>query len=238
MEEENSIMRHLGQVPELINNTKQVIEDNDKKFAILAKIAEKRAEAIIPEEEYRKLRLAVIDTVKNTPCAAPDVSTVNRLVADEILTGMKLSTKEIVSDAVKTAIAEQPLEVIHRHLYTTIGEVFTMADKTVKRIIICFGVYLLLLGLVVGTAFYFGINSEESLGKEYVEICKSKYLTEEEAKLCAKDTYQISRLPNEFKKNPDAVKAKIKRNRKIIRERKAEAKRNKGKYTLREAIEP
>lgn len=238
MEDENNIMKHLGQVPELVESTKRVIEDNDKKFSILAKIAEKRAEAVIPDEEYRRLRLEMVNTVKNTQCAAPDVSEVNRLVAGRILADINHSAKEVISDAVKNAIAEHPLEIVHRHLYTTIGEIYTMADKTVRRFIIGFGAYFLFLSIVVWAIFYLSSNSEEVLGKEYVEICMSKYITDEEAKLCAENTYQVSRLPNEYKKNPDAVKAKIKRNSRIIRQRKAEARRNKGKYTLREAIEP
>lgn len=88
---------------------------------------------------------------------------------------------------------------------------------------------------IIGTCLYF--QSETYLGKEYVEVHRSNYTTDEERKLLGSEITPPSALPREYYKTPGLVKAKIKRNKEILRQWEMEARANKGKFTTKIPLE-
>ena len=71
-------------------------------------------------------------------------------------------------------------------------------------------------------------NSEAYWGRQYYEVYSSPYLTDKEREKISRDVHTIAILPNEFDKDPKRVKEQIKKNRGILKERKKEAKKDKG----------
>jgi len=63
-------------------------------------------------------------------------------------------------------------------------------------------------------------------------IATSKYVTKTERDMLWADIYAESALPKEYGKNPSYVKAKIKRNKKILEERRRKGKDKNGNYSI------
>ena len=79
------------------------------------------------------------------------------------------------------------------------------------------------------------VNSDTYVGRQYKEIYQSPYATDEERKMLGKDLYYFGVVPREFHQTPTLTKAKIKRNKQILRQRKAE-KAKTGKFSTKVAL--
>ena len=231
MTENNEVIKALGQVPELVEKTKRVLEDSDKKFRILAEATQKRMQAEIPSSEIEKISNIVAATVSRTKCARPDTDEVSRLVAGNIMTTLTESVMAMTIDAVKAAVADTPIKVEHNHTHTTLTYMCQMAEKTLRNWILGLAIYSIVLsfvGILIGVSY---LNSDKYLGAKYAEIYFSKYTTDAERKMLDANTYMVGFLPREFDKTPKLVKQKIKRNQQILSQREMEAKAKKGKYS-------
>ena len=71
-------------------------------------------------------------------------------------------------------------------------------------------------------------NSETYWGKQFYKVYSSPYLTDEEWDNISRDIHTIAILPDEFEKDPKRVKEQIKKSKAILKERKKEAKKDKG----------
>ena len=237
MTENNEVIKALGQVPELVEKTKRVLEDSDKKFRILAEATQKRMQAEIPSSEIEKISNIVAATVSRTKCARPDTDEVSRLVAGNIMTTLTESVRAMTIDAVKAAVADTPIKVEHNHTHTTLTYMCQMAEETLRNWILGLAIYSIILsfaGILIGCFFY---NGEKNLGSEYAEIYYSKYTTDEEREMLKANTYTVGFMPKEFDSTPKLVKQKIKRNKQILKARQYEAERNKGKYSTKVSLE-
>ena len=65
----------------------------------------------------------------------------------------------------------------------------------------------------------------------------TRLLCEMQIIILIKNCYDVSLILDEFKKNPQRIKEKIKHNKEIIRERKAEAARQKGRFSTEKSVE-
>lgn len=75
------------------------MEDNDRKFKMLADAALKRPQAEIPPSEIEKVCNAVVDAVSRTKCASPNVDEVNGHIANNFTNILDKHTKAITKEA-------------------------------------------------------------------------------------------------------------------------------------------
>lgn len=234
MDEKNQIIEALGKVPELVAAAEKSLEacEDFKKM-----LAERALHADIPEEEVKKVTYATAQTVSRTRCAPPDTTDLAQQIADKAIASMRPVIKAETEQGVKDTMKETPVIVTHEHVYYPTHEIVKVADKKlVQRFwVIAIVAALSLSYIITDTCLYF--NSLTCIGKEYAEIYRSKYTTDEERTMLAKDIYDTGFLPREYAKTPDLVKAKNKRNKEILRQRKMEAKANKGKFSTKVPLE-
>ena len=112
----------------------------------------------------------------------------------------------------------------------------TPKDKGVKS---KFDWGCLLIFLILSLGFYLSIywvadivKDEYAVGEEYIENCRSVYVTPEEKELLRRDTHVVSLLPEEYGKDRKIVRRNIRKNRKEIERRKKEAERNGGRWSV------
>ena len=237
MTENNELIKALSQVPELVEASKMVLAENEKKFGILSEAVQKRVQATIPENELEKISDSASAAVSRTRCATPDVSEVSRCVADEIMKNISTVTTNVVTEATKSAISGMQLKVEHHHTHTTLGYMCQMAEATLRNWILALGIYSCIITIIGGIIAYSYFNGEKYLGEQYAKIYFSKYTSDAERKILGIDTYTVTFLPKEFDRNPALVKQKIKRNKQILLQRETEAKANKGKFSTKIPLE-
>lgn len=237
MADNNEVIKALGQVPELVEKTERVLEDSDKKFRILAEAFQKRMQAEIPSSEVDKVANAAVAAVNRTKCASPNTDEVSRLVAENIARAMNDSVKSIITEAAKEAIDGMSLKVEHFHTHTTLKYMCQFAETKIRNLIVCLATYSLILSIIGIFAIYKYTNSDKYLGAQYAEIYFSKYTTASEQKMLNANTYTVGFMPQEFNRNPELVKQKIKNNLQIIKQREAEARANKGKFLTKIPLE-
>lgn len=233
METNNEVIKALGQIPELIETNKTVIIESEKKYNLLATTLQKPRQLAIPEAEVNKIMSATVSAVRNTKCAAPDVSEMSRYAAKDIVEKIHTDIRSEITSAVKAAIADVPVKVEHHHTHTTLRYMCEMAEETLRNWILALAIYagiLTLVGIVSACSYF---NGDKYLGAQYVDIYLSKYTTDAERKMLDDNVYTVGFMPIEFNKTPKLVKQKIKRNRQILEQRKAEANANKGKFSTK-----
>lgn len=237
MAENNELIKALGQVPELVEISNRILEENDKKFSILAGHIQKRIEAIIPENEIQKIVNEVEATIESTPCATPDIGDSSQLLANRILSIMQGEIKTSIRASITETVQSTPIKLEHVHYHTTLMEMCEMADKKLRDILIFFMATCLTLALILGGIALSYLNSEVFLGKQYREIYTSKYITQTEKNNLGQGCYYVYFLPKEFSDSPQIVKQQIRRNYEIIKQRKKEANLNNGKFSTDIKIE-
>lgn len=237
MSESNEIVKALGQVPELVENSRRIINENEKKIMILADGLKKRMQAEIPSSEIEKITAATTAAVSRTRCASPDTEDVSRTVADNISKQIVASVKTITTEAVKEAIKDSPVKVEHQHVHTNLMYAYQSSDDTLRKWILGLGIYSLLVTLVGILGSYLYFNSALYIGAEYEDVYLSKYTTEAERAMLKSNTYSVSFVPTEFDKTPELVKQKIKRNKQILSQREMEDRANKGHFSTKVPLE-
>ena len=235
MIENNEIAKALGQVPELVARTDTLIEDNARKDEIIGRLLQSRMKAEIPDSEVEKVVHAATTAVARTRCATPDISGVSAQVADGVMSIIKANIREEVSEAIRNTAEDIPVNVVHTH--TTLREMAHMAEEKLRlacRVVQIINVSLL---LIVGILIISHFTSEEHYGRRYAEIAASKYTSKVERTEMMDVAYPISFLPKEYHKTPSVVRQRIRRNEQILRQRKKEARANKGHYTTKIPLE-
>lgn len=109
--------------------------------------------------------------------------------------------------------------------------------KTLRNWILALGIYSCIITLIGGIIAYSYFNGEKYLGEQYAKIYFSKYTTDTERKMLDTNIFTVGFMPREFDKTPKLVKQKIKRNQQILSQREAEAKANKGKFSMKIPLE-
>ena len=230
---DNSFTEALAKVPELVETTKTIIEQNEKINAIYGKALEHRAQAVIPNEEIQKVVRSVSEGVQRTRCAAPDLSESSEIIAQSVLR----RTQGAVENAVREVIMKTPITLEHHHTHATAFGLMKMANEKARNLLTLSCVAIGSLLRWIGVAIYYYYHSDAYWGEQYLEVLNSSYTTDEEADVLSKGCYYVSVLPTEFKTNPSFVRNKIKQNQKVLAERRKQAKSNKGKYSVKVPIE-
>lgn len=229
--ENNEVSKSLSKIPELTEQFKTLLEENDKKNALIAQLLHKQMNAVIPDDEIQRLSRSVSDAVSHTHCATPSIPEITEAtahaIADKAADVIEITAKEAVKEAVKSV----PLKVEHVHTHTTLWDLRKTADEKLKNIntvLLCFSIWAA-FAIGIGLACFF--NSDAYIGQQYVELVGSSYLTEAEKKTLWDDAYTVSALPKGYSKSPAIVKDNLRRNQQIIKMRKREAQANKGKFS-------
>ena len=233
MEENNELYKSLGQVPELVKLAQNQSKQIDRLSQMVAQVIQRQMTATIPAEEHQKMAR----TIANTPCAAPNMTEVAESLSKSIMRMVGSGIHDGAVNAVKDAVKDTPVTVTNEHVYKPSWEMTKIADETLTRrfwIMFCITAAVV-LGVTFGTFKYF--NSDFYFSQQYEEIRRSKFLTDDERKMLNADTYYVGIIPKEFYNAPDLVKAKIKRNKQILRQRQAEAKHNNGKFSTKVPLE-
>ena len=138
--------------------------------------------------------------------------------------GISTTIKEKVNEALKGAT----VTVQHTHSYCIERDLKEYADIRLWNRSIAFGLVSVVLVAIIVIIAIVHYNSEAYWGRQYYEVYSSPYLTDKEREKISRDVHTIAILPNEFDKDPKRVKEQIKKNRGILKERKKEAKKDKG----------
>ena len=224
--DQNELIKSLAQVPELVKLNKTLIEENEKKFSMLAELAQRRMQAEIPQGEIEKHCRQIM----NTPCAMPDTFAISHEIARSVNAEIASSAGAEAAKAAKEAVEKIPVRVEHVHAHTTLWELRNAADEKLKAINTAFLFLLAFCLSILGVTLYGFLSSEEYIGAQYATIAFSKYTTEAEQKDLLHNAYNVSFLPSEFRDSPKTVKERIKHNRQIIKDREKQARANKGKW--------
>jgi len=233
MPDNNELYKSLGQVPELVKTAQNQSANIENLSKMVAELCKRQAKAYVPKEEHEKLA----QTISHTPCAAPDMTEVAVDLSKAVMLEIRQDIHDETVRAVKDAVKDTPVTVTKEHVYKPSWEMSKIANETLaRRFWIMFGITVLTtLSLVFGLFKYF--NSDYYISSQYEDICKSKYLTEEERKMLVGETCYFGLIPKEFHNSPDLVKAKMKRNKEILQQRKTEARANKGKFSTKVPLE-
>ena len=233
MNDNNEIYKSLGQIPELVKLVQNLIQSIETLTKMVADVCKRQVKAYVPREEHDKLA----QTISHTRCAAPNMAEVSGSLSNAVMQTISRSIYDETVNAVKEAVRETPVKVDHTHFHTTTWEYAQRAEKKVRRAMIVLSIWSILAALLIAIGAYEYFNSQVHFGKQYEEIYKSTYTTDEEREMLGEDIYYYGFVPKEYRKSPGLVKAKIKRNKQILRQRKDEAKANKGKFSTKVPLE-
>lgn len=223
MENNNDIVKALAEVPTLVEMTKQLIEDNEQKFKILAEVAKQKPTAEIPDTELQRVSKAAAEAVANTRCALPSCEMVAKEIADTAICQMSDSIEEKASMAVKTGIKSTPIR--HIFTYARTPDLLDVADQKLSKLV------KVLLGIVGAMALLIAIvgilytNSEIRWGRKYQRIIQSEVITDSERAKFLENTYPVGRLPKDYKKSPTRIRKQIRQYEDILEQRQKDIKK-------------
>jgi hypothetical protein len=237
MENQNQIIEALGKVPGLVEAAEKTLEACEEFKKMLADLLKRQIHANIPTEELNKVGSAAATAVAHTRCAMPDTTGLAQQIADKAISNMRPVIKAETELGVKDGMKDTPVVVKHEHSYYPTYEMTKVANEKLAQRFWIMLTITLVMALLSGLNAYRYFNSESHTGKAYMEIYRSKYATEAEQKMLGSEVYNTGFVPQEYYKSPEVVKAKIKRNKEILKQREAEAKANKGKFSTKVPLE-
>ena len=230
---DNKILEALSQVPELVEATKTSNKINQEQSKLLAEIAQRNVHADILSSEIEKVTTAVEQTIKSTQCGLPETEELAQQIAYRVLNRVK----DTIATSVEETVRRTPIKLEHHHTHTTTYALSKYAEEAAKKWLLILTIVCgLLVTIIIGGTYWF-LNSEYYLGREYAELCHSKYATKNERDKLWANTTVISLLPKDFKNNPQHVKTVIRQYKATLDERKKQVAKNNGTYRNNPAIE-
>lgn len=230
---DNSVIEAVSKLPDLVETTNIIINQNEKTNALFAKVLAHRAQAEIPHEEVEKVVRSVIDGVQHTRCAAPDVTKASELIAQAVLN----RTQGAVEDAVRETVRNTPVTLEHHHTHVTAMGLVKFAEEKTRNLLTLVSIGLGALLLWIGIAIVWYYNTDTYWGEQYIDVAYSAYTTEAEKTMLWDNLYSVSVLPKEYKTNPSHVKAKIKQNKQVLKQRRRKGKDKNGNYSTTVPLE-
>lgn len=235
MEPNNDLINALSKIPLLTEAAEKILTGNEEYKKLLAELLKKQLSANVPPEEIEKIVAEVVaqvtKAITKTRCAPPDVTELSRLIAEQVVGYLKDCIASAVEPGVEAAIKRHPITVASPMEYARYiepklkrGAVF-MAIVASVAVLFSLGYYL------------YESHSKANVGRQYMEIILSDYVTSEEFEMLRKDIFTVSALPNVYDRTPKLVKQRMKRNKEILSQRKAEAKANDGKFSTNVTLE-
>lgn len=235
MDNNNQILEALGKVPGLVEAAEKILEACEEFKKMLAELLNHQIHADIPTEELKKVGATVEQVVMQTRCAMPDTTGLAQQVAEKAIPSIRPAIRAEAELGVKDAIKDNPVQ--HIFTYAKTWDLVKVAETKLKRriwAVLIINIILLATLIPLGTEHFL---SKAQVGKEYMSVYLSEFTTKEERKILSENIMTISALPREYNKTPKLVRQRIKRNKKILKQRKAEAKANKGKYSTKIQLE-
>ena len=228
----NEILKSLGRLPDLEKKIGLVINQNEQKMVFMAEMLKQRVEVEMPEEERRAIADAIVAQVKNTPCAMPKAEDLGRQVAKETVENMKTVIHAEVAEAVQEAT-----KYMRVHTFVSFSDMRELVAKKAKITIIALAAVLGCLLLGIGLYFYKDHHSIQYLSKQFAEIYRNEYTSEEERVMMQEKLCCVTFIPAKYKENKELLRTKIKRNKAVLRQRRLEAKVNNGEPTTMAPLE-
>ena len=223
---DNKIINSLGKIPALTESVEKLIK-------MTSEILQRGVKARMTEEDTQKLVGTMKTTIRETPCATPDASRSSQLIADGVLRELKGTIQE----SVREAVMQTRVKVENQHVHTTAWGAREIIEKKLRNRLLVYFSLIVILVLAIGINSFVYYSSEDYLGKEYVNVCFSKYTTENERNLLWNDLYSTGALPQDFQKSRDHYIQSLKRNKAILKDRERQARANKGKYSTKIPLE-
>lgn len=230
---DNKILEALSQVPELVEATKTANKINQEQSKLLAEIAQRNVHADIPSSEIEKITAEVEEKVKSTACSLPETNELAQQIADRVLNRVD----DTIATSVEETVRRTPVTLEHHHTHTTTYALSQYAEESTKKWLLILTLACGLLSTIIIFGIYWYTNSEYYWAKEYTELYLSKYTTDAERNLLKENTYPVGILPKKFSQDAEFVKAKIKQNKAVLKERRRQAKANGGKYRTNTPLE-
>ncbi len=237
MELNNKILESLSKIPKLVEVVERLLEDNEKKFNILTKVAQNKVQAEVSPEEIDKVSEAVKKSVSSTSCALPDTSKVSTEISEKVAAEIRDVIYADVKAAASTAIKDTPQVTKKEVSLLAPWEAAKFAENKTRQFNRFLVIACAILFLALGVCVYGYFGGKVFLGKQYADIYFSKYTTDAEKEMLLKDVYDVSFVPKEYFKAPARVRQKIRSNKQILRKRKAEASTNKDQYSTSVPLE-
>ena len=229
MNELDEILQIVSRVPELVEAAQIYKDTCDKTISTLATAIKQQPEAVIPDEETKKLE----NCIAQTKCALPDT--------EEMLREITEKSSEVLSPIIYTtvqqAVAPVRFKVQHEHTHISIGNGWKLLEEKSRKCIIglSISVFILLCGHLV--AFFYSLESELILGRKCWEVYTSEYVTQEEKQAMSEKLYGRAVYPSNYKGHPFALRKQLKENKKILKKRRKEARKKKGEYSTDAKVE-
>ena len=228
MNDLDKILQIVSKVPELVEAAQIYKDACDKAISTLATAIKQQPEAVIPEEETKKLA----NCISQTKCALPDT--------EEMLREITEKSSEVLSPIIYTtvqeAVAPMRFKVQHEHTHISIGNGWKLLEEKSRKWILglSIAVSLLLFGHLV--AFFYSLESELILGRKCWEVYTSEYVTQEEKQVMSEKLYGRAVYPSNYRGRPFTLRKKLKENREILKQRRKE-KRKRGEYSTDVKVE-
>jgi hypothetical protein len=235
MDESNDILKALGQIPELTEAAKRILAADEEFKKLVAEILKQRMQAEFTPEERQSIIADIIEVIKETPCAMPDLDAMSEKFADKAAAAFTQKLDKGIKDKIDDAFENAKV----RHVYSFIRpqDLLDVMEPRAKKwtvVATALCAVLLLIITVSGVARH---HSDEHYGKLYLEVVTSEYTTDEEHEMLRKNTIPLSALPSEYRENSKLVRQHIKRNQEILKQRKKEAKVNDGAFSAKIPLE-
>ena len=235
MDDTNDILKALGQIPELTEAAKRIMATNEEFKKLVADMMKQRVQAEVSQDQIQNVCNAVIEAVSRTSCRLPDTKALSEQIARQTVALFSTEIEDTAEKAVEKAVERHPVK--HVFSYAKTWDLIKVAERKLKgqMIAVLIANVILLVGCAILGYAYF--QPKQKIGRRYMEIIHSKYTTDEERDKLWRGVYVLSAIPVEFNETPVVVNNKVTRNEEILRQREAEAKSNKGKYSTRVPLE-
>lgn len=214
-----ALLDALEQIPNLINAAQTYKATSDHIITTLAEAVKKRPQAVVPAGELEKMK----EIIKTTPCAKPDITLISKELARRISGDVADAIKPAVRNAATEALKGASVSVEHSHVIERdLKDVVDKKMKNTNRIL--WGVIIILvLTIGISTITYF--SGETYWGKQYYDVCTSKYLTPEEKAKLKENSFFLSVLPRGYREDTDAAQLQIRQYKEILKKREKDAKK-------------
>lgn len=199
----------------LVERAGLLIKKMEERDTLYARILQQKQKAEITEDSLLKIK----EAAENAQCLLPDTSELKRDITDGVISGINTNLAEGIRSAIRNEyVPHQSVKKEKRKVFILVTVSFVLA-------------------ILLAVAMFWYHSSEHYWGDQYMKIIESKYTTESERDVLWNNVYAVGALPKEYETDPDYVKAKIKQNKAVLKERKQQAKDKKGKWSTIVPIE-
>lgn len=209
----------LTQIPDLIKAAETYKETSNRIVSSLANAIKQHPQAVIPESEIQKLERAIA----TTRCAMPEMSSFSKELARRLSSDTASAMGPIIKEKATAALKGASVTVEHSHVIER--NLKDVADKKMKKTILILWAVIIILTLNIGISTVMYFRGETYWGKQYYDVYTSKYLTPEEKANLKENSFFLSVLPRDYRKNTAASRLQIKQMKEELKRREKDLKK-------------